>query len=361
MQYFKKVVLFIILFIVNVTLTGCINKREDETEKVEMPSYSTTIVTESDKNKKKIYNLDNYALYENGTMDNASQVLYNKEKKIYIYLVCKETSGQSAGNEIVVIDNGVKTKIKDFFSAMDIKLNSSGDKIAYRTFKDDSPASAQGMKVYDLKNKSYIKLNSRVLVSGSLYGWLDDHRIIYYGSVENKKNSDKIYVYDLNTLKEQVYLENTRGYCIYFTSLGDNLMLLSRMGENLYLYYYEDKNKSFKLLSDNFGEIYKSLSDKENGNIFFFARVNEEDTALYKFNIGSYELKRITYDFPQNMKISSEMSRDEKGNVYFVGFESEESNGDIFMYNVYKNSVSIISDHEADYNIYGDGNKIGFN
>lgn len=70
---------------------------------------------------------------------------------------------------------------------MDIRLNSSGDKIAYRTFKDDSPASAQGMKVYDLKNKSYVKLNSKVLVSGSLYGWLDDHRIIYYGSVENKK------------------------------------------------------------------------------------------------------------------------------------------------------------------------------
>lgn len=308
-----------------------------------------------------MYNLDNYALYENGTMDNASQILYDKEKNIYIYLICKETSGQSAGNEIVVIDNGVKTKIKDFFSAMDIRLNSSGDKIAYRTFKDDSPASAQGMKVYDLKNKSYVKLNSKVLVSGSLYGWLDDHRIIYYGSVENKKDSDKIYVYDLNTSKEQVYLEDTKGYCVYFTSLEGDLLFLSRTGENLYLYYYEDKNKSFKLLSDNFGEIYKSLWDKENGTIFFLSTVGNKNTALYKFKVSSSELKRITYDFPQNMKISSEMSGDEKGNVYFVGFESEENSADIFMYNVYEKSVSIISDHEADYNIYGDRNKIGFN
>ena len=78
--------------------------------------------------------------------------------------------------------------------------------------------------IYDLKSKKYLKLNSEVLVSGNLYTWLDDHRIIYYGSVENKKNSDKIYMYDFNTSKEEVYLEDTKGYCIYFTSLGNNLL-----------------------------------------------------------------------------------------------------------------------------------------
>ncbi|BAH06153.1 hypothetical protein [Clostridium kluyveri] len=361
MQYFKKVILFMVLFIVNVTLTGCVNKREDETEKVKIPNYSSTIVTESNENEKKVYNVDNYNLYENGTTDDAAQVLYDKEKSLYIYLVDKDAVGQSAGNEIIVIDKGVKTKIKDFFSAVDIKLNSSGDKIAYRTFKNDSPASAQGMKIYDLKGKKYVKLNSNVLVSGNLYRWLDDHRIIYYGSMENKKNSDKIYIYDLNTSKEQVYLEDTKGYCIYFTSLGNNLLFLSRMGESLYLYYYEDKNKKFKLLSDDFGEIYKSLSEEENKTIFFFANVGEKGTAVYKFTADNYELKRITYDFPENIKISSEMSRDENGNVYFVGFESEESSGEIFMYDIHEKSINIISDHEGNYNIYGDRSKIRFN
>lgn len=58
--------------------------------------------------------------------------------------------------------------------------------------------------------------------------------------------------------------------------------------------------------------------DKENGTIFFLSTVGNKNTALYKFKVSSSELKRITYDFPQNMKISSEMSGDEKGNVYFV-------------------------------------------
>jgi len=308
-----------------------------------------------------VYNVDNYQLYENGTIDDVTQIVYDKEKSVYVYLVNMDKRGQSSNNKIVIIDKGIKSEIKDFFSAMDIKLNSSGDKIAYRTFKSNSPDSAQGMKIYDLKSKKYLKLNSEVLVSGNLYTWLDDHRIIYYGSVENKKNSDKIYMYDFNTSKEEVYLEDTKGYCIYFTSLGNNLLFLSRVGEGLYLYYYEDKSKEFKLLSDNFREIYKSLSDEGNGTIFFFASMGEKDTALYKFTPNNNELKRITYDFPKNIKTSSEMSRDEEGNVYFIGFQNEESSEEIFMYNIYEKSINIISDHEGNYNIYGNKSKISFN
>lgn len=354
MQYLKRIMFFMVLLITNVTLSGCVNKNKSEGEKISTPNYSYAVIIENNQNENKMYNLDNYHLNEHGTIsNNVTDLVYNKQKSVYVYLDnVNEESGGS--NKIVIINKGVKTEITDFFLAEDVKLNSSGDKIAYRTFKNNSLDSAQGMKIYDLKNKKYIKLNSKVLVSGNLYNWLDGHRIIYYGSMEGKQNSNNIYVYDFNTSKEQIYLEDTKGYCVYFTPLGNDILFLSRLGDTLYLYYYNYESREFKLISNNFKKIYNSLVDEEDGAVFFSAGIGEEDSELYKFTSNSGELKKITYDFPQNVKTSSNICKDEKGNIYFVGLENEESASDVFMYDVKEKSINIISDHEANYTIYGD-------
>ncbi|MFL0196874.1 hypothetical protein ACJDU8_15090 [Clostridium sp. WILCCON 0269] len=362
MEYFsKKIILLIMTFIMSFTLNGCINKNEDESEKVEIPHYSDVIAIENNENGSELYNINNYQLSENGSIDDMTQLVYNTQKSVYVYLVNLAKEGQLRNNKMIIVYNGIKSEVKDFFTAMDIELNSSGDKIAYRTFKSNSLDSAQGMRIYDLKDKKYVKLNSKVLVSGNLYKWLDDHRIIYYGSIEGKKDSDKIYMYDFNTHKEQVYLNDTEGYCMYFTSAGNNLLFLSRAGESLYLYYYECKSNQIKLLSNDFTGIYDSISDDKSGNIFFFASIGKDETALYKFNINDNKLERITYDFPQNIKISAGISKDEKGNIYFIGVGNEQNSGDVFMYDIDKKSINIISDHEGNYSIYGDRGKVIFN
>ncbi|MEY7998659.1 hypothetical protein AB8U03_00335 [Clostridium sp. Mt-5] len=354
MKIFMKVIFYAAAFLNIFALSGCSNtKNKYKSENIKMPNYSDVTVIESRENGGDIFNINNNQLFKEGTIDHISEMKYNAQKSVYVYLVGMDKAEQR-NNKIVILYENTKSEIKDFFTALDIKMDPSGDKIAYRTFKSSAADSAQGMKVYDIKNKKYIELKSKVLVSGNLYEWLDDHRIIYYGDIEGQKNSDKIYLYDFNRDKEQVYLDNTRGYCMYFTSIGSNLLFLSRDQDELNLYYYNHKSEQFQLLSDKFQQIYNSEVNKKSGDVFFIGKNDENIDSLYKFTQNNGKLSRITYDFPGEIAVLNGMTQDKSGNVYFIGIGDRENNEDIFMYSSNKKSIDIISDHEGKYDIYGE-------
>jgi len=64
MQYLKKIILFMVLLVMNVTLTGCGNKNEDKIEKVEISNYSNTIIIESNEKRCTMLIIINYMRME---------------------------------------------------------------------------------------------------------------------------------------------------------------------------------------------------------------------------------------------------------------------------------------------------------
>lgn len=351
MKVFIRIIFYAAAFLNIFTLSGCSVKNKYKNENIKMPSYAQVTAVENKGDKEEIFNVNSSGLIQNESVHNLWEMKYNSKNSVFVYLMGAGENWEN-GSKIVVLQKNTKSEIKDFFAASDVKMNFSGDKIAYRTFKDSSMGSAQGMKVYDLKNKKQIQLKSRVLVSGNLYEWLDDHRIIYYGSVEGEKNSDKIYLYDFSKDREQVYLDGIRGYCTYFVPIGNNLLILSRDQDEVNLYYYNYRAGKFVFLDNKFQQIYDPMVNRKNGSVFFVGKDAEDRSSLYEFTENNGKLSRITYDFPGEISESSGMAQDKAGNVYFVGMENTGDGQNVFMYDINEKSINIISDHQGKYNIY---------
>lgn len=114
-------------------------------------------------------------------------VKYNNKNSAYVFINIIEKGKELNKNKITIIKNGKQTILDNFYSASDIDISKEGNKIAYRSFKQDSLQSAEGMKIYDLENKKEIKIKSDVLVSGNLFKWLNEDEILYYGINSEKK------------------------------------------------------------------------------------------------------------------------------------------------------------------------------
>lgn len=353
MKNWIKNTFLVTIFLTAIILNGCSTKNDNKAQSVKTPSYSTVTVVEKDQGADKIFNVNNKELLEGGTINNVMDMVYNIKNSIYVYLVNSDTE-ENFNNKIVIIDKDKKSEVKNFFTALDIKLNSSGDKLAFRIFKNNSIDSAEGMKVYDIKNKKYIELKSKVMVSGNLYEWLDKDRIIYYGSIQGEKNSSKIYLYDFNTNKESIYLDNTEGYCVYFAPINNNVLFLSRQEDNLILHYYNSEENKTAVLSRDIIDIYQTVINKQDGDIYFLGSEGEKDAALYRLNGTSLSLERITYDFPKMPGVTSGIASDEEGNIYFTGLQNveEQNKMDVYMYNKLNKATKIISVHEGVYRVY---------
>ncbi|OBR94919.1 MULTISPECIES: hypothetical protein [Clostridium] len=354
MKNFRMIIFFVFMSFTFLILSSCTLRDVNKGKSGANIHYSNVIAVEAKETDTKIFNVGNYKLSQNLTnsnINNIEEMLYDTKKTTFIYLNKEKGSNK---NKIDIITKDSVDEVKNFYNARNMKINSTGDKIAFRTFKNNSVYSAEGMKVYDIKNKKYLDIKSKVLVSGDLYEWLDDHRIIYYGSMEGKANSSKAYIYDFNTDREQIYLNDIKGYCIYFIPVGNDILFLSRNYNELYLYFYNNESKQFTLLSDEFTEIYSSVSDKKRKSVFFIGNQKDNNTALYEFKEESGTVNRITYDFPQTFGISSGIAEDENGNVYFTGMEKEDQqdNVDVFMYNADEKSINVMSDHSGKYRIY---------
>lgn len=354
MRKFRMIILFVFISFILLMLNSCVAKDENKRKDGTNVHYSNVMAVETKGSVSKIFNIANHKLSENledGNINNIQEMVYDIKQFTFAYLNKEKDSDK---NKIDIITKDSTDEIKDFYSAQNIKINSTGDKIAFRTFENSSIYSAQGMKVYDIKNKKYLDIKSKVLVSGDLYEWLDDHRIIYYGSIEKKANSDKVYIYDFNTNTEKIYLNDTKGCCTYFTPIGNDLLFLSRNYNKLYLYFYDNESRKFTFLSDSFTEIYSSVSDKKRKNVFFIGNQNYDNTALYEFRKEGVVVDRITFDFPKSFGTSSGIAEDEGGNVYFTGMdkENQQDNMDVFMYNSIEKSINVISESSGKYKIY---------
>lgn len=335
-------------------LTACSYNKETLEEVNNLPHYSQITALESNKENSDVYKIENKGLYKIGTIENLLHLSYNSKSAVYVYLQNISERKNFNNSKIAIIKDKKKKELKDFYAALDLKLNSSADKLAFRSFKEDSRESAEGMRVYDIKKNKYIKLKSNVLVSGNLYEWINENKLIYYGNIEGKKNSDKIYSYDFNNNKEEVYLDNINGYCTYFVPIGKNILFLAQKGEGQLLYYFNNEKNIVESITNNIGSISKSVVNFENGEIFFIGSEGEKQSALYKFSSKDLNLERITYDFPKELDENSEMAADSQGNIYFGGTDvmEQDEKVDVYMYDGKDKSINLISTHKGRYSVY---------
>lgn len=357
MKSFKKILSFFIVSFVILGLTACNYNKETLEEVNNLPHYSQITALENNHENSDVYKIENKGLYKIGTIENLLDLSYNNKNAVYVYLQNISKGQNFNNNKVIIIKDKRKKELKDFYTAVDFKLNSLGDKLAFRSFKEDSRESAEGMRVYDIKKNKYINLKSSVLVSGNLYGWINDQKIIYYGNMGGKKNSDKIYSYDFETNKEEVYLDKIKGYCTYFVLMGKDILFLAKEGDKQSLYYFDSEKNITKSITNNIYSVSKSIVTYEKGEIFFIGSEDEKQLALYKFSSKELNLERITYDFPKALDEMTGIATDDQGNVYFGGIDILDEDGkvDVYMYDGKEKSINLISTHKGKYSVYNSG------
>ncbi|ACA53609.1 hypothetical protein FDC45_13155 [Clostridium botulinum] len=351
---FKNIGYFIIVFLV-IGLVGCKSHRISEGEKVDIPKFTEVITLKREKDSLGIYNIENGDISKTMETKDVVDVKYNNKNSAYVFINIIEKGKELNKNKITIIKNGKQTILENFYSASDIDISKEGNKIAYRSFKQDSLQSAEGMKIYDLENKKEIKIKSDVLVSGNLFKWLNEDEILYYGINSEKENKAKIYKYNVKENKEEVYVDNIEGICTYFMPNGDNVLLLSSQGDKFNLSYYNKKDNSFKKISEEVNQIYKGT--KSIKNMYFLGKNDlENKDYLYKIDGNTLNLTKLTYDFPPKIDINGGIVSDKNGNIYFSGYEDlkEQPLNEIYVYKEKDDTVEIISDKENSYHIMGE-------
>ncbi|WP_251859471.1 hypothetical protein [Clostridium sp. Marseille-Q2269] len=350
---FKNIGYLIIIFF-SIGLVGCKNNTSKGV-KVDIPKFKEVITLKRGKDSLGIYNIENTNITKTMESKDIGDIKYNNKNSIYVFTNIIEKGNELNKNKINIIKNDKQITLDNFYSASDIDISMDGNKIAYRSFKKDSLQSAEGMKIYNLDSKSEVKIKSNILVSGNLFRWLNKDEILYYGINPDKKDKAKIYKYNLKDNKEEVYVDNITGLCTYFIPKGDNVLLLTRMGDKYNLSYYSKKENGFKKISEEISGIYKSTTSTE--NIYFIGKNDfENKDYLYKFNGKELTLDRLTYNFPSKIDINGGIASDKNGNIYFSGYENlkEQPLNEIYVYREKEKMVEIVSDEESSYYIIGE-------
>lgn len=332
--------------------SGCRNSIKDVKIDTALPKYSEVTAIEKKDNSFDIYKVQRDGLYKIGSRtDNVIELTYSSKGNSIAELVYL-SQGQNLSKNLVNVYKDDKIMVlNNFYSARDLILNSSGDMLLYRSYEKDSIDSAVGLKIFDISSKTIINLSSKVLVSGNVYNWLDNNNILYYGSIQGVDSSGKIYKYNIREKKQEVYLENIYGYCLYLMNINDGILYLMKNGDQTNIDYYNSKNNNKVLLSSEISEIYSAKFSSKTNQVFFIGKgINAESPALYKISMESHKLVRLTYDFPKTIDIDSNISIDSSGNAYFTAMQG------LYMYDYKNNSVNLISTHSGKYTIYDNVN-----
>ncbi|MGE5629253.1 MAG: hypothetical protein ACM3X7_14290, partial [Solirubrobacterales bacterium] len=253
----KSLIKFINFVLLLGLLTGCGSKIKETKMDVQMPKFSEITVLEKRDDVCDVFKAESDGLFKIGNLPNAVADMDYSINGSTVLLETKALGKNLNQNLIKIYKNQKMTTLNSFYSASDLKLSTSGSKLAFRCYKEDSIDSALGLKVFDINSSKNLDMKSNVMVSGNLYCWLDDNNILYYGSTGEKSDSIKIYKYNFESNKEEVYLENIEGYCTYMLKAGNGLVYLKENADGRELVYY-DKTLGSKVLSKDVDNIYNA-------------------------------------------------------------------------------------------------------
>lgn len=351
----KWIIAFLLVIAIAVGVCSCLNVSSTPV-KNELPKLSPSTVLEAVDSKIDLYKVTNGVMTKNISLDAVSNVVYNLKYPSYVYSIKKANGNTLVNNELKIIKNKSQITLNNFYNASDAKISPNGETLAYRTYSKDDINSAEGMKLYSIKNGKQIQINTKVLISGNVYNWLSNNEILYYGLMPDKQDSSKIYKYNLDTKKEEVYVDNLSGYVTYFTVDKDDVLFLQKNGDMSSLTFYEKSSGKYTSVDNLIDDVYKTVLNTKTSEVLILANSKTENkTKLYSFSLKDHTLKSVTYDFPKFINKDNGLSSDENGNIYFSGSDTanNQNESDIYMYKSVDDSVNLISEHQGAYFLVG--------
>ena len=356
MPFAAKCISLIMTIILALTASAC-SKTNDENsqKKIQLNNleFNDVMIIENKDTKSNIFRVKNNSLEKANSLQNVSEIVYNKDVSIYTLLIHDED--ELKRNSINVLKDKEAWNINGFYYARDLRLSQNSASLAYRSYSTQSLDSAEGLSLYSIEKGKKIELKSNVLVSGNLYHWANKDEILYYG-VHNEDKIAAIYKYNIQSNVEEIYTKSPKGYYTYFLPYGNNILILSRDENNNTLYLFDkEKDKAIEV-SDSIEEIYDGIYNAVNNTIYFIGvEKNNGVSALYSVNLSSNKVERITYDFPSEVDPYGGLKIDGEGVVYYCGYtELQGLNNDVFKYNPKDNSNTLISINSSRYRVIGE-------
>ena len=342
-----KTCLFLIVLFSSFFMVSCSN--EDEKYNNMLLKYENTVVLQSANSQISVYNAKGSALSKIGNIPVTSEFSFNSKNKIYAFLLKKSNGKNMVNNNIVVFNKEKQTVLKDFYSAVDLKMSPSGKRIAFRNFKKDSFDSVQQLKVYNIFKSKYEKFDSNILMSGNIYDFINDDEICYYGVMPGDVSHNKIYLYDFSSKKETSFFNDVKGYCTYLKAIGsDSIFYLDKENESSSLYLYNHKERNNIRISGDFSDIYEAVYNTGDKSIYFTGKNNGSD-ALFKYSIVDNALERLTYDFPSVVDKNGGIGISKDG-VYFCG--ATDNDNVIYFYSFKDSTVNLIANEKGYYKVF---------
>lgn len=197
-------------------------------------------------------------------------------------------------------------------------------------------------KIKELSNNSSSDLKNKAYISGEFVGWLGDEKLAYYG-VDMETKAAGIYVYDVSSEKEELLYQINEGFITYIKSFGDSVIFLIKDFQgNSKLMRLMENGDAFEISTE-----VEEISDIEvtNQGIFLLGKTKNNVYSLYKFN--DHTASRLVYDFPLNLSLEKGLSKDEIGDILFMGSNAGTASEKIYKYN--NGAVSIAYDKEGQY------------
>lgn len=354
MTLIKKYILLVtLIFLITVTCSCNNNKTENNVSQVLLPKYSTVSILRSEENNISVFEEKELSLKKIDKLKNISDIKYNNENKVYVF---KEiiSRGKNFNKSIIKILSLNREKVlQEFYAAEDMKLSPNAHYLAYRSFKEDSLDSAEGLKIYDIKENKPVLIKSGTLVSGNLYVWLNEDEILYYGVSEDKGTN--IFKYNIKNGEEIAYTPSLTGYCTFFTCFNGNVLMLLNNDKSNNLIIYNKDDKSLKELDMNFEIVYDGIYNEKQKEIFIIASEDKREVNLFKLSLDDLNLNKVNYDFPKFVDENGGLAVDNRGFIYYLGHvEDNELKNDVFLYNGNENSNMLISDEASYYKIIGE-------
>lgn len=358
MKCFKKIItfLFITIFIIGATSCNGEDKKQDVDRSADTQKsiqYSDIMVLSKEADGETAYSISGNQLKKAEKLENVSDIKYIINKNLSIYTNVISQGANLTKNYISIIYDKSKNTIKGKYSYKDVRLSYNGEKLAVRSFSDDSLFSAEGLCVYDVNTGKKINFDNKVLVSGDLYRWDSNNNLLYYGVESGEKDYGKIYSYDFQQDKRNIVFDKFNGYCTFFAPLKNrDLLYVENNGELNNMYYYNGENNKSILIGNTIDKIEDYALDYKNNIMYFIGKETGANAdSLYRFNMSDKSLKRITYDFPKSIDESAGIAVDNAGRVYFCGLDQSTNADNIYMYVNENNSVNLITDKSGIYHI----------
>lgn len=308
-------------------LSGCslINEHDEiKEEEKERITLNKGAIVEDNYGRFTFYNLKE-GKYEAAEMEN-TLVKFNTQSGNYIF---------DRENKYFVNYEGKEIDI-DSLDVINPSLSFNGQYLSYFTNEGYFE-----LKIKDLKNEENIEFESDVAISGELVGWISDNTLIYYGIDDDRNNG--LFTFNVESKEEKFLYSLEMGYVEYLKVLENEIAFIQERG---------NKNKSLKLISldGEVQEILEGVSEikdvaKTDDGIYLLGKVSGNNYSIYKYSDNKF--KRLIFDFPKIINLDKGLSKDENGNLLFMGHDTDYNLNNIYM--IEDESISLINSKSSNY------------